>query len=286
MLVRLQLGALVRDSRSFEVLHQAVNIGQPTGRIVALHLMLRLLPYIRRLAEVAHEARSMPLTWQRLPDLRRGVRVSLRLAVQDKAACVEKRWAGLSRSSQRQLHDLYDKLSSSDPCQTYFQKLVAWREQEEEVTALFSPFGLTRWSLQESWRNALQHVIEAVVVMHGAQIIHRDLRWPNVVRHPGTGRFILIDFDDAVHLVAGTAPKVGVDQLDPNTHAPACFEGDHAFEVDVWSLGRMMQEAASVAGDHRDVLRELSEDMMRNYKSISINEVSTRFSALLQSCAG
>eukprot|EP01012_Entosiphon_sulcatum_P051278 TRINITY_DN7041_c0_g1_i1.p1 TRINITY_DN7041_c0_g1~~TRINITY_DN7041_c0_g1_i1.p1 ORF type:complete len:539 (+),score=58.26 TRINITY_DN7041_c0_g1_i1:228-1844(+) len=88
---------------------------------------------------------------------------------------------------------------------------------------------------------ALPTIISTVIEMHKANVIHRDLRWANIIKVDDT--WCINDFDDAV--VSDTPADLCVTdrllELDPTTHAPELRDPTHPHTnaVDIWSLGYM-----------------------------------------------
>ena len=70
-------------------------------------------------------------------------------------------------------------------------------------------------------------------------LLHRDIRWPNVIRSGGNPmEWFLIDWDDA-----STFPTLPATHLDPRTHCQSVFERDHGTEVDIWAVGKLILDA-------------------------------------------
>lgn len=69
--------------------------------------------------------------------------------------------------------------------------------------------------------------------------MHRDIRWPNVIRRCDRTEWFLIDFSDAA-----ISPKDYNDSwhLYPDEHAPEVSEPDsfHTIAVDIWSVGYLL----------------------------------------------
>ena len=76
-------------------------------------------------------------------------------------------------------------------------------------------------------------------------LLHRDIRWPNVIRSGGNPmEWFLIDWDDA-----STFPTLPATHLDPKTHCPSVFESDHGVEVDIWAVGKLILDAVVFCSD-------------------------------------
>ena len=71
-------------------------------------------------------------------------------------------------------------------------------------------------------------------------VYHRDIREPNIIRRSDGQGWFLIDWSDA-----STIPTVGVQHLTELEHSPRVREENHGPEVDIWGIGRYMEELAS-----------------------------------------
>ncbi|KAF0421095.1 serine/threonine protein kinase [Gigaspora margarita] len=68
-------------------------------------------------------------------------------------------------------------------------------------------------------------------------IMHRDIRWPNIIRHYGEyQRFILIDFDYANYSPSDEPLK----EFSESDHAPEILTKGHDFKVDIWGIGNLI----------------------------------------------
>ena len=77
------------------------------------------------------------------------------------------------------------------------------------------------------------------------QLLHRDIRWPNIIQSGSNSRkWFLIDWDDA-----STYPTLSATHLDPKTHCPSVFEMGHATEVDIWAVGKLILDAVVFCSD-------------------------------------
>src|SRR5947209_1127780 len=74
-------------------------------------------------------------------------------------------------------------------------------------------------------------------------ILHRDIRWPNIVLHDE--KFILIDFDYATF---GSEKKgivrKALDDFSETGHAPETLTGKHDMKVDIWGVGHLIDSCA------------------------------------------
>ena len=121
-----------------------------------------------------------------------------------------------------------------------------------------SPLGIDR--LPESGSESLDVVVcvlEALKVRYGVfhihhliptqvmhsppnPVYHRDIRGPNIIkRFDGPGWF-LIDWSDAC-----IAPTRAVTHLTESEHSPRVREDNHGAEVDMWGVGKYLEDLAS-----------------------------------------
>ena len=93
-------------------------------------------------------------------------------------------------------------------------------------------------------------------------VYHRDIRWPNIIkRFDGEGWF-LIDWSDA-----SKAPTRGVEHLKESEHSPQIRQDNHGPEVDIWGIGRYMQELASRLGSgiaEHDAVHQMAHRWMQD----------------------
>ncbi|POM69094.1 Crinkler (CRN) family protein [Phytophthora palmivora] len=107
--------------------------------------------------------------------------------------------------------------------------------------------------------HALANVLQALVKLHAASWMHRDIRWPNVIKsRDSDNSWFLIDFMDAAQ-----SPQVSPsgNHLSQAEHAPEIFsDGNHTTAVDVWSVGRLIQTCGDVVyGSWYDTGRERTQ---------------------------
>jgi hypothetical protein len=90
---------------------------------------------------------------------------------------------------------------------------------------------------------ALRCVLGTLVHLHRQGWMHRDIRWPNVLRtRDAEPRWFLIDLTDAAR-----SPQKFPDgsHLNKDEHAPEIFVegGQHTTAVDMWSVGYLIQKS-------------------------------------------
>jgi hypothetical protein len=71
-------------------------------------------------------------------------------------------------------------------------------------------------------------------------VYHRDIRGPNIIKRVDGQGWFLIDWSDA-----STAPTLAADHLKPAEHSPRVREDNHGAEVDIWGVGKYLEELAS-----------------------------------------
>ena len=104
----------------------------------------------------------------------------------------------------------------------------------------------------------LRCICGALVWLHQHKFMHRDIRWPNVVKDltkENVWRFL--DFDDMV-LSLCSNPSA----LDPSSHAPEMKLGIHEVKVDIWGIGFLLETTKVLLPDELRNLKDfcLSED--------------------------
>nr|KAH7501144.1 Crinkler effector protein 8 [Phytophthora ramorum] len=84
---------------------------------------------------------------------------------------------------------------------------------------------------------ALRDILQALVALHAINLMHRDLRWENVLKYPGEGdKWFLIDFDEGA-----SSPAAKVKHLKAESHAPEILlSSSHTVKVDIWSVGFLL----------------------------------------------
>lgn len=88
---------------------------------------------------------------------------------------------------------------------------------------------------------ALRCVLEALVKLHQALWMHRDIRWSNVMkRRDDAVTWFLIDFVDSA---SSPQPTLRGRVLSKNEHAPEIFVDsvEHTTAIDIWSVGYLIE---------------------------------------------
>jgi serine/threonine protein kinase len=86
----------------------------------------------------------------------------------------------------------------------------------------------------------LRSVLLFLHKFHEKRLLHRDIRWPNILR-TGQGKWILIDFELAAEF---TAPPLDDVALDPAHKPPEARGMDRTYDVsgEVWQVGMLIHK--------------------------------------------
>ena len=109
--------------------------------------------------------------------------------------------------------------------------------------------------------------------MHGGNepIFHQDIRWPNIIKLSGEPlKWILIDWDDA-----DCPPTRPANHLEKTNHAPEVFEKGHGGEVDIWSVGKLITDAAHFIKDLSQSIIDIGVQMQSNDRPNALNALET-----------
>ncbi|KAJ8555014.1 hypothetical protein ON010_g9475 [Phytophthora cinnamomi] len=84
---------------------------------------------------------------------------------------------------------------------------------------------------------ALRDVLKTLVALHAIAVMHRDLRWENVLKYQDDDeKWFLVDFDDGAK-----SPAKKVNHLSPQSHAPEILSSSsHTVKVAIWSVGYLL----------------------------------------------
>ncbi|KAI9455635.1 hypothetical protein HD554DRAFT_267293 [Boletus coccyginus] len=124
-----------------------------------------------------------------------------------------------------------------------------------DTSLILSPRGLAETpTSEEELLSAIICVLEALEVLHEEpSILHRDIRWPNVMRRlEDRLKWFIVDWEDAV-LAPGTAEP----HFEQSTHSPRVFVDGHGTEVDIWGVGGLIMdcEALDISSQLKDLGR-------------------------------
>jgi hypothetical protein len=113
-------------------------------------------------------------------------------------------------------------------------------------------------------------------------VYHRDIREPNIIkRFDGQGWF-LIDWSDA-----STAPTRGVTHLKASEHSPRVRQDNHGAEVDIWGVGKYLEDMASRATcriAQPDAVQQMAKRWMTDIATSAadaLDEINVRMHHLL-----
>ncbi|CAJ0913668.1 17951_t:CDS:2 [Entrophospora sp. SA101] len=196
---------------------QAFNIGRNIGRL--LHLLRQTVPeYFQREFVVLHRTSGKVIEFMQ--------------------NTVVKRYPSVD--SVMNLKTLYDEMAKH---QVPFIDSLNHVNMEEGSTPfmIFLPKGMMcKPRSKEQLIKALCCVLTALKALHKMKIMHRDLRWDNMLKSIDRDSWFIIDFDDACH-VPSNIPNT---QLAKESHAPEIFEFHHNESVDIWSVGYLIRTAS------------------------------------------
>ncbi|KAG9296669.1 hypothetical protein G9A89_009928 [Geosiphon pyriformis] len=115
---------------------------------------------------------------------------------------------------------------------------------EDETGAPFvilSPKGMVyKPESKKQLIKALCCVLTALKALHKIKIMHRDIRWENVLKLIDRDKWLIIDFDDAFYT---TSAASGAHFAEEN-HAPEIFQDGYNESVDIWSVEYLILTAS------------------------------------------
>jgi len=91
----------------------------------------------------------------------------------------------------------------------------------------------------------IEDILTALVHLHENKIIHRDIRWPNIMvkRLEEKETFCLIDFEDAY--IVGYKGSQYLRQLGTNNHHPQVNDTPCDYVVDTWGVAHLLETAGN-----------------------------------------
>jgi serine/threonine protein kinase len=143
----------------------------------------------------------------------------------------------------------------------------------EATICTFEPVG--RAYLPINWTellDALVCIAEALVGLHALHIMHRDIRWANVLHVVQDGQFTrewaLFDFEFAC---VAPQPALEIGTLTPANHAPEMVNTVqvshtemHDTAVDIWGLGYLMEHAfVDCPREHKTAFAQLQKQCLQ-----------------------
>ncbi|KAL8014333.1 putative protein kinase [Plasmopara halstedii] len=84
-----------------------------------------------------------------------------------------------------------------------------------------------------TWRD----IRKAPEALHEIGLMHRDLRWENVLKYLDEDDKCFIDIDEG----ASSSPAAKVTHLKAKLHTPGISSHTHTVKVDIWSVGYLLK---------------------------------------------
>ena len=166
------------------------------------------------------------------------------------------------------LKQIYSIMNESQVCNVDNLKY----HNAKKCYVVLSPFGIVAPPTNlKHLLIALKDVLVALTGLHSAGLMHRDIRWPNVLQYRNKERWFLIDFDDAMIFPQDSCTAK---HLNGQSHAPEMFikGGNHSYQVDIWGVGYLIMTAKCVTTDGLHMLQ--SKCMLDNPdERPSVNDV-------------
>ncbi|KAH9102201.1 hypothetical protein AeMF1_021196 [Aphanomyces euteiches] len=121
---------------------------------------------------------------------------------------------------------------------------------------------------------ALESVLEALVVLHSIGWMHRDIRWPNVLKQVNSSKWFLIDFDDSSKSPRENSPHEHLSRLE---HPAEVFEitGLHTTSVDIWGVGYLILSCKCSLSETLVDLGESLVDSVPNERPMAVELLET-----------
>jgi hypothetical protein len=105
-------------------------------------------------------------------------------------------------------------------------------------------------------------------------VYHRDIRAPNIMKRFNDDGWFLIDWSDA-----SKAPTRAVTHMKESEHSPRVRKDNHGPEVDIWGIGKYMEDLADHALTHianPEAVRQMARRWMEERKTTAttaLNEI-------------
>lgn len=139
---------------------------------------------------------------------------------------------GVTVSQLKEVYGLVNSLPHAVHCEPGI------KDCKGRITLQLSPIGLECVpSTQEELRRAIKAVLSCMAALHAQGWVHRDVRWPNVLRD-SSGAYFIIDFDLAVKGPSAFVPSV-LDWCPPEVERGMPFTA----AGDVYQIGQLMAGA-------------------------------------------
>ncbi len=260
------LGLLVRNSKRFEAI-KTYDLSLIQDRINLTKDILTLAPIFRAIG-LQQKTTKKNIHFHMHKDGAPGnvsgaLSWTIDIAVDHNVPVVSKKWVfvaeGKANAFMDRMRSIFAELLSVENHHHKFiylhNNMIQIKNNNNEVLAQFRPFGFHFHPANvDELLHALVEVTFIIEDLQNVRIIHQDIRWDNliVVRDGNCSYIVLIDFDDAVLLAQNEEVTEGCAWMDPHSHAPN-IRNLHSFEVDVWSIYRLILDKTTTVQDHEKI---------------------------------
>ncbi|CAB5357256.1 unnamed protein product [Rhizophagus irregularis] len=115
---------------------------------------------------------------------------------------------------------------------------ITYKESRGRINLTYGPVGYLCTPKNEvELRYAIYDILEIVSKLHSEEVVHRDIRWDNVVKLTN-GKWLLIDFEEAA--------RIGNERDTLIISAPEYENGENGDTCqasgDIWMIGKLMDE--------------------------------------------
>ena len=281
-------GLIDRSSEKFHPLHEPLNLFNPVQRARAAEYMMLIRPWLvelySRIQKSYHAAAFEPLTRRHLSP---PVTITIQPRVRNKARIVEKQWLfaspELAEKLRTHITNVFQALNNSLDFQLTSAGVIISRDNNCCVKGFFRPYGspciLT--CAEEVERCALC-ILQTIVTMRTKGVVHNDLRLANIitVKSENKVQYVIIDFDYAQIVdERGLCGALKEGHLNDSTHCPDTFK-EHGSEVDLWSLGFMLQQEMSL---NIPGISGVGVAIQSGYRSLSLEQVKNMITKAFES---
>ena len=234
---------------------ESYDLDDLSSRLFFFLALLNLSTLFRPVLDLIH---SWPLNVREYGSIRLGNDVQISFAEN----CVVKTYPSdmPSDSIIRNLEELHRRMKEHSVPNVV--QLISGNMKKRHVT--LSPVGgIAAPENVHQLLTALRDILKALVALHAIDIMHRDLRWNNVLKYQGEDdKWFLIAFDDGA-----LTPAAKVKHLKAESHAPEILScSSHTVKVDIWSVGYLIKTSnildlpASLATIKAECLEERPEE--------------------------
>ena len=240
--IDLQVGVMDKASRQFFPLFSHNIFNRESRALFSLDL-LKLLPVVKEVS--THLRQIAGRNWKVVKHLT-GLTTTVSTVIVQNQPVLKKEWLLFTSSVeqeafQRRLGTVFECIKSLPDSDVLLMKLQGELHVPPSSSTLrgyFVPYGkLIQVPDEASLVSVVICLARSLRVLHGAGIVHNDIRWDNVMEDGG--KFFLVDFDEAYVLTDGSARCPPLPNLSTREHCSKSFE-PHKYEVDCWALGRLI----------------------------------------------